>query len=194
MSLIRQADPRRGTAAVEFVILVPLLIILFAATAEIVLHIRTWFRLERTAAEVANVASQAEALTTADIAGLFDAAKAVAAPVLAWSNGTGTGRARTVISVVSGSSGGNSVAWTCSRGDAGLTAEIAGRAALPAGFLVPPGQSVVVVEVINLVTPWSIMAKAPPVFFGTIGPGPVRSHAILRPRQAPLTSISGACP
>ena len=117
IGLIRRADPRRGAAAVEFALLVPLLILLFGATAEIVIHIRTWFRLERTAAEVANVASQFDALAPADVAGLFDAAKAIAAPTLAWSNGTGTGRARTVIGVVSGTASGNSLAWNCSRGD-----------------------------------------------------------------------------
>lgn len=194
MSLSRSADPRRGAAAVEFALLVPLLILFFAATAEIVLYMRTWFRLERTAAEVANVASQAETLATADIAGLFEAARAVAAPVTAWSSGPGSGRARTIIGVVAGTGGGNSVAWTCSRGDAGLANQVAGRAALPANFVVPNGQSVVVVEVVNAVTPWSIMANAPPVFFGTVGPGPVRTYAILRPRMASLTTLAGGCP
>jgi Flp pilus assembly protein TadG len=194
MSLIRPADPRRGAAAVEFALLVPLLILLFAATAETVLYIRTCFRLERTAAEVANVASQYDTLAPTDVAGLFDAAKAIAAPVLAWSTGTGTGKARTVISVVSGAAGGNSVAWTCARGDSGLTAQVAGKAALPNNFLVPSGQSVRVVEGVNSVTPWSIMSKAPPVFFGKPGAGPVRTYAIVRPRTGALTSIGGACP
>ena len=192
MSLIRRADPRRGAAAVEFALLVPLLLLLFGATAEIVIHIRTWFRLERTAAEVANVASQFDALATADLAGLFEAAKAIAAPVTAWSGGTGTGRARTMIGVVSGTAGGNSAAWCYSRGDTGLVNLVAGKTALPNGFVVPSGQSVLVVEVINAATPWSIMAA--PIFFGTVGPGPVRTYAIVRPRTAALTSIKGACP
>jgi Flp pilus assembly protein TadG len=192
MSLIRRADPRRGAAAVEFALLVPLLMLLFGGTAELVIHIRTNFRLERTAAEVANVASQFDALAPADVAGLFDAAKAIAAPVLAWSNGTGTGRARTMIGVVSGTASGNCLAWSCSRGDAGLTNLVAGKTALPNGFVVPTGQSVLVVEVINAATPWSIMAA--PVFFGTAGPGPVRTYAIVRPRTAALTTLNGACP
>ena len=194
MSLIRQVSARSGVAAVEFALLLPLLIVLFVATAEIVLHIRTWFRLERTAAEVSNAGTQAEALTTNDVAGLFDAARAIAAPVLAWSNGTGTVRARTIIGVVSGTAAGNVVSWTCSRGDAGLANLIAGRPALPNGFLVPAGQSVLVTEVVNSATPWSIMSAAAPVFFGNVGPGPVRTYAIMRPRQALLTSIGGACP
>ena len=192
MSLIRRADPRRGAAAVEFALLVPLLILLFGGTAELVIHIRTVFRLERTAAETANVASQFEALGTADIAGLFEAAKAIAAPVTAWSTGTGTGRARTVIGVVSGTANGNSLAWSCARGDAGLATLVAGKTTLPNNFLVPSGQSVLVVEVVNAATPWSVMAA--PIFFGTSGPGPVRSYAILRPRTASLTTINGACP
>ncbi|MDO9709141.1 TadE/TadG family type IV pilus assembly protein [Paracraurococcus lichenis] len=194
MSLIRTADPRRGTAAVEFAILVPLLILFFVATAELVIYARAAFRLERTAAEVANVGSQLESVATADVAGLFDAAKAIAAPVLAWSNGTAPGSARTVISVVANTGNGNRVSWTCARGDSGLTAQVAGLAALPNGFIVPSGQSVLVVEVINAVTPWHIMAQSGPWFFGTIGPWPLRSYAILRPRTASLTTLSGACP
>ncbi len=54
MSLIRRTDPRSGVAAVEFALLLPFLIVMFVATAEVVLHIRIWFRLERTAAEVTN--------------------------------------------------------------------------------------------------------------------------------------------
>ena len=194
MSLIRRTDPRGGVAAVEFALLLPFLIVMFVATAEVVLHIRTWFRLERTAAEVTNAGTQAEALTPADVAGLFNAAKAIAAPVLAWSTDAGTPRARTVIGVVSGTAGGNVVSWYCSRGDAGLTNLIAGRATLPNGFQVPNGQSVMVTEIINSTTPWSVMAAAGPVFFGTAGPGPIRTYAIMRPRQAQLTSIGGACP
>ncbi|RAI59348.1 TadE/TadG family type IV pilus assembly protein [Roseicella frigidaeris] len=194
MSLIRSDDGRRGAAVVEFALIVPLLVLLFVATAEIVLYMRTRFRLERTAAEVANVGSQFDSLAPADLDGLFGAAKVIARPVLAWSTGADTGRARTVIGVVTGSASGNALAWTCSRGDAGLESHVTGRASLPNGFLVPSGQSVLVVEVINAAVPWSIMAKAPPVFFGTPGPGPVRTYAIVRPRTASLTSLGGACP
>ena len=194
MSPIRRTDDRRGTAAVEFALLVPLLIIFFAATAELVLYAHTAFRLERTAAEVANAGTQAQSLVPADVDGLFQAANAIAAPVLAWSTAAGATKARTLISVVSGTAAGNVLSWSCSRGDTGLVPLTAGKAALPNGFLVPNGQSVMVVEVINASTPWSIMAAAKPVFFGTAGSGPVRSYAILRPRTAALTSIGGACP
>ena len=68
MSLIRSRDGRRGAALVEFALIVPLLVLLFVATAEIVLYMRIWFRLERTAAEVANVGSQLDSLAPADLA------------------------------------------------------------------------------------------------------------------------------
>jgi hypothetical protein len=35
---------------------------------------------------------------------------------------------------------------------------------------------------------------AAPIFFDTVGPGPVRTYAIVRPRTAALTTIGGACP
>jgi Flp pilus assembly protein TadG len=194
MSLIRRADARRGAAAVEFALLVPLLIVLFIATAELVLYIRVRFRLERTAAEVANVGSQADQLTPSDVAGLFTAANSIAAPFLAWSSGASGSQARTVIGVVSGTSTGNVLSWWCSRGNTSLTNLVAGQAALPNSFQVPNGQSVLVVEVVNSATPWSVMSGPKPVFFGTVGPGPVRTYAIMRPRQAQLASIGGACP
>lgn len=182
---------RRGTAAVEFALVLPLLALLFAGTAEVVIYMRTWFRLERTAAEVANAASQFEALAPADVAGLFNAAKTIASPILAWSDPTGTG-ARTLIGVVAGTTSGNAVRWTCSRGDPGLNALVAGQAALPNGFVVPNGQTVLVVEVINAITPWSILAS--PVFLGSAGPGPVRTYVVIRPRLGTFASLGGACP
>jgi Flp pilus assembly protein TadG len=189
----RRRDLRSGVAALEFALLLPMLLVLFVGVAEAVLYLRSWYRLDRTAAEVANIASQFETLSAANVAQLFDTARIIAAPIAATaSSGPVTARARTVIAVVNGTAGGNTLAWSCSRGDAALAATIAGRTSLPNGFLVPTGQTVVVVEVINAARPWEALLRLLP---GTVAdPGPIRTYAIVRPRQGTLSSIGGSCP
>jgi len=186
---------RSGSAALEFALLAPLVVVLMVAVAETVTYLRGWHRLERTAAEVANIASQYQTLVPADVATLFDAASTIAAPWKAWATtGPATGRARTIIGVVNGTGAGNVLAWTCSRGDAGLAGRVAGVTTLPNSFRVPSGQTVLVVEVISAARPWSILSATGFGFFGTTGPDPIRTYAIVRPRQAQLNALGGACP
>ena len=186
---------RSGSAALEFALLAPLVVVLMVAVAETVTYLRAWHRLERTAAEVANIASQYQTLVPADVATLFDAASTIAAPWKAWATtGPATGRARTIIGVVNGTGAGNTVAWSCARGDSALAGRIAGTTALPNNLLVPAGQTVLVVEVISNARPWSILSATGFGFFGTAGPDPIRTYAIVRPRQAQLNALGGACP
>jgi Flp pilus assembly protein TadG len=197
MSLFRKTDPRRGAAAVEFALVLPMLLVLFVGTAEVMLYLRAAFRLERVAAEVANAGTQLDAVTRAEVQGLFDAANLVAQPLRAWTTPGDppiAPRARTFISVVSGSPSGNSVAWSCARGDADRSARIvvnATTATLPNGFQVPPGQTVMVVEVVSTIRSWFLFQA----LFGVAGPPEIRTHAIMRPRQAQLSSLpAGECP
>ena len=186
---------RSGSAALEFAMLAPLVVVLMVAVAEVVTYLRAWHRLERTAAEIANIASQYQALVPADITTLFDAASTIATPWKAWSStGPATGRARMVIGVVNGTGAGNALAWTCSRGDTALVNRIAGVTALPNNFVVPAGQTVLVVEVISGARAWSLMSATGFGFFGTTGPDPIRTYAIVRPRQAQINALGGACP
>lgn len=165
---------------------------MFVATAEAVSYLRVWYRLEQAAASAAQAASRVEVLNTSAVSGLFEAARAVAEPYTAWNTSTTGARARTVISAISNPTNGNVLSWSCSRGDSTLSPNVAGRAALPAGFNVPRGQSVVVVEIINATSPWRLMAH--PIFFGSQGPSPMRAYAIVRPRAAELSALTGGCP
>ena len=196
MSLFRRADPRRGTAALEFALLLPVLLILLVATAEVMAYVRAVHRLERTAAEVASAGTQIDAATQAELRGLFDTANLLASPLRAWSTNSdpaGTARARTFISVVTGSANGNTVAWSCARGDTGRMPRLVSppaSVALPNGFWVPAGQTVVVVEIVSTIRAW-VLTEA---LFGTVAPAEIRTHAIMRPRQTQLSSLSGGCP
>ncbi len=183
---------RTGNATVEFALIAPVLLVLFIATAEAVNYLRLWYRIEQAATSAAQAGSRLEVLNRNAVEGLFATAQAVADPFPAWNVTPTQVRARTVISVVSNPQNGNEVAWTCSRGDTTLAARVAGTSNLPASFTVPPGQSVLVVEIVNTGVPWLIMAA--PIFFGTRGPPNIRAYTVVRPRSAELRSLTGGCP
>ena len=195
MSLIRPArDGRSGIASVEFALLVPILALMFVGVAETVIYLRSWYRLDRTAAEVANVTTQYETLTPSVVGQILDAASTLASPLSASNTTTDVyKRARTVISVVSGTASGNVLSWSCSRGDANLATQVAGRATLPNSMVVPTGQSVVVVEIINGARPWQALLRFFPEQV-VADPGPIRTYSIQRPRIGTLNSLGGSCP
>ena len=196
---MRSDDGRAGFASIEFALAVPALLVLFVGVAEALLYMRTWYRLDRTSMEIASIASQYESMTTAVVSQLFDAANTIASPIPANSStGIASSRARTVISVVSNTGSGNSVAWSCSRGDSSLTANVAGRTSLPNSLVVPTGQTLVVVEVINATRPWQILVKLATLTrflnFTVPDPGPIRTYALIRPRTGTLSTLTGGCP
>lgn len=195
MSRFRAARSwRRGAAAVEFALVMPVLALLLAATADLALHLRATTRIERTAAELANLVSQHESLTNADITRMFEAAEAISGPSLRVADPAGQG-GRTVISLVAGANtevscpAANCILWQRARGNAarfpasGIGPE-RGGASLPGGFIVPPAQTVVVAEVFYPRSAW-LLAEA----FLPTGPQSIRATAIVRPRAAQLTGI-----
>jgi Flp pilus assembly protein TadG len=195
MSRFRAArSGRRGSAAVEFALVMPLLALLLTATADLALHLRATFRIERTAAELANLVSQHESLTAADITRMFEAAEAISGASLNVADPAGSG-GRTVISLVAGANtevscpAANCILWQRARGNAArfpasrIGAE-RGTATLPGGFIVPPAQTVIVAEVFYPRSAW-LLADA---FLGA-GPQSVHAAAIVRPRAAQLTGI-----
>jgi len=196
---MRSDDGRAGFASIEFALALPVLLVLFVGVAEALLYMRTWYRLDRTAMEIASIASQYETMTTAVVSQLFDAANTIASPIPANSaTGNANSRARTVLSVVSNTGSGNRVAWSCSKGDSSLPANVAGQTTLPNGLVVPSGQTLVVVEVINGTRPWQILVKLATLTqvlgFTVPDPGPIRTYALIRPRIGTLNTLTGGCP
>lgn len=196
---MRRDDGRAGIASLEFALMLPALLVLLVGVAEALLYMRTWYRLDRTAMEIANITSQYETIATANISQLFDAANSIASPIMANSaTGNASSRARTLISVVRNTGSGNSVAWSCSRGDATLPATVAGRTTLPNSLVVPNGQTLVVVEVINGTRPWQTLVRLASITsflgFTVPDPGPIRTFALVRPRTGTLATLTGNCP
>jgi len=181
-----EALGRRGGVAVEFGLIAPALLLLFVSVAEAVAYMRTWFRVERVAAEVVNVATQFDALACADISGLFDAAQTIAGTINVTRTDPLPGAGgRTILSAVGGQNGANTLLWQEARGDAEFTSQLGAAATLPDRFIVPTGQTVLVVEAITGDRPW-VFGASPAVLLTP--PGPARAMAIMRPRTAQLST------
>lgn len=181
---------RRGSVALEFGLIAPALLLLFVSVAEAVAYMRIWFRVERVAAEVVNIATQFESLSCGDVAGLFDAAQAIAGSINVTRPDPLPGAGgRTVLSAIGGQGGGNALLWQEARGDGEFTSMLGPGTTLPDRFLVPAGQTVLVVEAVTGDKPW-VFGRSPAVLMTP--PGPARAMAIMRPRIAQLTTAPGA--
>ncbi len=182
-----RAMARRGSVAVEFALILPILVLLLTGGTDTVLWLRAWLRVERTAAEVANVASQFATLTTADINMLFAAGQQVAGAVDVTVSAGGQ-----VISLVTTDNAGtggalrtNRILWQRKTGT--VTSRIGaqgGTAVLPANFNVPLGQTVLVTEAFNTRNIWVYSA----ITFGSGGPSQVYSYTVVRPRSSQLST------
>lgn len=197
MNLIRRRLSRRGRGlrrhggvALEFALVLPVVLLLLTGGADIVLWLRAWFRVERVATEVGTVASQYQTLAQADITRLFNAGQLIAGTTSV----SGSGGAQ-VISLVSSNTNGtaNVLTWQCKTGSfvSRIGNTVGGSVTLPDRFLVPLGQTVLVTEAFNRNTPW-VFSNG---LFGTTGSDVIYSYTVVRPRSAQLsTPPTSGCP
>lgn len=176
-----RAMARRGNVAVEFALILPILALLLTGGSDIVLWLRAWLRVERTAAEVANVASQFQALTSADINRLFAAGQQVAGNV----DVTVSAGGQIISLVTTDNTGINRILWQRRIGT--VTSKIGtvgNTAVLPASFNVPLGQTVLVAEAFNTRNSFFYSAG----LMGTTGVAQIYSYTVVRPRSAQLST------
>lgn len=186
MSPIRIPDAarvlgRRGSASIELALVLPVLVLLVAGSADLMLWMRAWFRVERVAAEVATVASQYTALTAGDITALFNAGQLVAGTIDVTNSLGGQ-----VISLISNGGSGNRVTWQRTVG--GYPSRIGaagGVASLPASFTVPLGQTVLVTEAFTRRDTWVFSLKLRP---DQANRNLLYAYAVVRPRAAQLST------
>jgi Flp pilus assembly protein TadG len=178
---LRRPLGRRGNATIELALVLPVLVLLVAGSADLMLWMRAWFRVERVASEVATVASQYTALTTGDITALFNAGQLVAGTIDV-TNGLGG----QVISLASNGGSGNRIAWQRTVGGyASRIGAAGGVASLPASFTVPLGQTVLVTEAFNRRDTWVFSLKLRP---DRTNRNLLYSYAVVRPRAAQLST------
>ncbi|MBV9783903.1 MAG: pilus assembly protein [Acidisphaera sp.] len=175
---------RRGVAALEFALIAPFVLILLVGTADAVLWLQTWIRLESAAAETADITSQYTSLYQSDITGtIFPIAQDIAENTQI----SGSGGA-TIISSIVNSTGQPTITWQQRTGSAAYASAFGtagGNATLPANYVPTTGESLIAVEVFTAPHPWVFSAG----LLGAIGMSTMYEYALFTPRTSQLSTL-----
>ncbi|HYH37540.1 MAG TPA: TadE/TadG family type IV pilus assembly protein [Azospirillum sp.] len=208
-ALARALRDRRGVAALEFAVAAPALLLALFGIIDVASYVATSNRLQRLAAEVANIGSQFDGLRGCmavskgnEVGVLFLAAREIAKPLYFPEPADGAisvagGAAKTVpvtaggliVTSVADKGGGPRIAWQAYAGIAPTNSRIGtGTAAvqLPAGFTLRPGDDTLFVEVFLTFQPYLLSGG----WTGTGNPTVTAySSAVFRPRLGALTAL-----
>jgi Flp pilus assembly protein TadG len=172
-------------AALEFAVVVPVLLLVFLAGADLTLFMRMRMQLDQVTEEVALTVTQYQDLYDSDFTALFNAAQTIAGrmPV--------TGQfATTIISGIVNSGGRQTIAWQRRSPSATFTSQFgasAGAAALlPGGYVLPSGTTLIAVEIFTPASPWVLSAS----LMGGSGTSSIRSYALFQPRLGSLATVN----
>ncbi|MDX6750116.1 TadE/TadG family type IV pilus assembly protein (plasmid) [Geminicoccaceae bacterium 1502E] len=170
-------------AALEFALTLPVLLMLLLGAVDAVILLRSSMRIDRSAAEVANLVSQYTALREADFPGIFDAARRIAEPLVV-SGAEGA----MIITVIANDGRQTTIAWQRRAGAPEIRSEIgaSGKPRLPAGLELDDGQTAVLVEAFSTIVPFALSGR---LLFGDISPVTLRGFAVFRPRVATLATV-----
>jgi Flp pilus assembly protein TadG len=183
---------RRGLAAVEFALLMPVLLLLVLAMADLILHMRTVYRVERMAAEILNALAQVDPLTQAQLTAILNAAPSIGGSSVATQDNAGSTNdgAIHVTAIQRNGATANSRLWTrnnyASGSPSGLVvSRLSATPVLPANVIVPAGAQVLAVEVLSQRTPWT--SGITRVLTGGSTSPAIYALAVAQPRTATLT-------
>jgi len=142
----RFATDEQGVAAVEFGLLLPMVLLLLLACFEIPRFVLTYQKLARTSHSVADLVSQAdEPMTSPQMQDVFSAAKMIMAP------NDIVGAGKVIVSSINNPAGTVTITWQQSKGSLGVSSNLgpAGtkNPTLPAGLSPKVGDEVLVAEV-----------------------------------------------
>lgn len=169
-----------GTFAIELAFVTPVLTGLLLGGVEVSRFVLLNQKIERTSATLADLVSQAEILTEADLANLFEASVNVMSPFSLDVVG------QAIVTSVSATGGDPAIVrWQRVYGVQGSPSAVGvegAEAQLPPPFFVRDGESIIVTEVYYSFTPF--------ILTGLIEPKVLYNLALLRPRYGRLTSIN----
>jgi len=173
------ADDRRGAIALEFALVLPLLLLFCFATIEVGRFALLQMKLEQLASAVGDLASRDRTLDAATVADIVGIADHVLEPFALAADGV------VVLSGVGAPGGGTpSILWQHRGGgsaDPGtLVGTVGASAQLPAGLTATDGQTVVVAEVVYTYRPWLL---------GTLAERRIVKRAYFRPRLGSLDRL-----
>jgi len=128
----RFAGDRSGVSAVEFALLLPVMVALYLGSVEVSTGISIQRKVTLTAGAVANLTAQATNLVTADVTNIMNASTAILAPY------TTAAATITVSCLVIDASGKTKVAWSANQGSAPRA--VGSAVTIPAALAVPSTQ------------------------------------------------------
>lgn len=196
---------RRGSPAVEFALVAPLLGLLALAAIDAALVLRAAFRLDRTATELAIAMSGHPTgdLSAADVRRFLDgpaplyfaAAQAIAGESMPVTSDPGVTIVTLLVGGETGNAGRNRIVWQCRRGSPRLPSRFGDSEAfdpLPDGARLPPGAAAVVVEVATEMRLWRFSRPFLEWFgVGGVHPTAVHGFAMMPVRRGALMPEPG---
>lgn len=120
------ATERGGVSAVEFALILPLMLVIYAGCAELTTALILDRKVSRAASTISDLVAQQTSVSTTLMNNIFDATTAILEP-------DDSSVAKVVVVVVDVTSSGQTVAWSKAHNDTAATA----RAAPPTGLTVP---------------------------------------------------------
>ena len=163
---------RRGFAAVEFALVLPVLLLFALGVSEVALFVMLGLKVQHAADTVADLASGSASLTAAQLTDTFNAVRHIVQPFDA------AGRGVVIVSGISAQgSGSPTIVWQ-RRGVGSLSAASqvggqGGNASLPAGLTLRDGEAVIVAE---------MYYRYESMLLGIVPDSTVRRVAFYRPR------------
>jgi Flp pilus assembly protein TadG len=171
----------RGAAAIEFALILPILVVTALGTVEIGRFIQLYMKVQNVAGNVGDIMSRPEEVSAADLSSLFSASPVLMNPFEAGP------RLRIIVSgvvvpaadqppeVAWQSAGGGSLTVTSSVGSVGATANV------PDGLVTFGGEALIVAETVYDYDPWLL---------GLVPAQIVRETAYFRPRRGTLAALN----
>jgi Flp pilus assembly protein TadG len=170
-----------GAGAIEFAMMLPVLVLLLFGVVEVGRYIYLNMKLQNASGNVADIVSRPDQVNAADIQNLFAAAPTLMAPFDA------AGRLRIIVSgvIVPGPNDPPEVAWQADSQtgpDAGSAIGAVGQtASVPEGLVYNGGEALIVAEVFYDYDPW---------LFGLAGDRRLDKVSYFRPRRGTLASLN----
>lgn len=172
----------RGSIAAETAFILPILILMALGGTEIARYVLLHQKLNRVVATMSDLVSQGKTISEDEINALFAAVDPVMSPFSVGDDGV------VIVSSITDTPGNPArVVWQrCGGGSlTGQSSEFGAEGAiatLPSGFVVRPGEGVIVAEVIYHYTPL--------ISAGLVGSQTIYHRALFRPRFGTLESVS----
>jgi Flp pilus assembly pilin Flp len=171
----------RGLAAVEFALVLPVLVALLFGTVEVGRYIYLHLKVQNAASNVADILSRPEQVAASDISALFSATPVMLRPFDAGA------RTRMIVSgvIVPDEDEPAEVAWQSEGGGSlGVTSAIGAVgeiANVPGGLVYHGGEAVIAAEVFYAYEPWLLHF---------VPSRQIRADAYFRPRRGTLAAIN----